>query len=96
MAVPGWPGLWFIGMLDSSTALNKIFERQARWITEFIQGRAALPGEAVMRRDIEEKRRFIEGKYVNTSRHALEEEHGTYFVELRRSLRSARRAAART
>jgi hypothetical protein len=90
MVSPGWPGLWFIGMLNSTTAQNAIFERQARWITEFIQGRAVLPSDDEMRGDIAAKRAYIDGKYVQTSRHALEEEHGTYFVELRKSLRQAK------
>jgi cation diffusion facilitator CzcD-associated flavoprotein CzcO len=90
---PGWPGLFFIGMLNSTTAQNAIFERQAQWITEFIQGRAVLPDAAEMHRDIESKRAYIEGKYLGTSRHALEEEHGTYFNELRDTLREARARA---
>jgi len=91
MAAPAAPGLWFIGMLNSTTAQNAIFERQAQWITEFIQNRAVLPTDDEMRADIEAKRRYIEGKYVESSRHALEEEHGTYFVELRKSLHEARK-----
>jgi len=93
MVSPGWPGLWFIGMLNSTTAQNAIFERQARWITEFVTGRAELPDTAEMHADIEAKRRYVEGKYVESSRHALEEEHGTYFVELRKSLAAAKRRA---
>jgi thioredoxin reductase len=93
MAIPGRPGLWFIGMLNSTTAQNSMFEHQARWIKEFILDRAVLPSESDMHADIEAKRRYVEGKYVATSRHALEEEHGAYFVELRKSLRDAKRRA---
>jgi len=90
MVPPGWPGLYFMGMLNSTTAQNAMFERQARWLTEFLLGRAVLPDDEDMRRDIEAKRAYIEGKYLGTSRHALEEEHGSYFVELRDSLDSAK------
>jgi dimethylaniline monooxygenase (N-oxide forming) len=95
MAAPGWPGLWFIGMVNTTTALNRMFQNQAAWIREFILGNAVLPNDSDMRADIEAKRAYINGKYLNTSRHALEEEHATYFVELRAAMKNARRQAGR-
>jgi len=91
---PGWPGLWFMGMVNTTTALNHIFQNQALYIREFILGNAVLPSDEQMRDDIERKRQYIYGKYVNTSRHELEEEHGMYFNELKASLREAKRRAA--
>jgi dimethylaniline monooxygenase (N-oxide forming) len=95
MAVPGWPGLWFIGMTNTTTALNHIFDNQAKWMREFILDRAVLPSVAEMHADIEEKRQYIAAKYTNSSRHALEEEHGPYFAELKASVRAAKKRAAR-
>ena len=96
MATPNWPGLWFMGMVNTTTALNHIFLNQALWMREYIMGRAVLPSKQEMKEDIELKRRYIEGKYLNTSRHALEEEHGTYFVELKKTVKeAAQRARAR-
>jgi dimethylaniline monooxygenase (N-oxide forming) len=93
IVVPGWPGLWFVGMVNSTTALNRIFENQIRWIKEFITGRAALPTESDMLADIQAKKDFIAQNYKESPRHTVEEEHLPYFSELRASMRAARRRA---
>ena len=35
---PGWPGLYFMGLFNTDTALNMVFEHQARWIREMELG----------------------------------------------------------
>ncbi|HSV83254.1 MAG TPA: FAD-dependent oxidoreductase [Ramlibacter sp.] len=93
MAAPGWPNLWFMGFCNATTALNHMFLKQAIWTKEHIMGRAVLPTEAEMRQDIERKRSYIHGKYLATPRHELEEEHGTYFLELKKALKEGRQRA---
>ena len=93
IVVPNWPGLWFVGMLNSTTALNRIFENQVRWIREFLVGRAVLPSEREMRADIQTKKAFIAKNYKESPRHTIEEEHLPYFRELRDSMRAANRRA---
>ncbi len=48
-----WPGLFLIGMVMSTTALNWNFEEQARWIREFVMGNAAMPSRDLMLEDIQ-------------------------------------------
>ena len=86
---PDWPGLYFIGMTNITTALNVNYEHQARWVREFILGNAVLPSREEMRADIEAQDEFIRTHYKATPRHAIEEEHLRYFPALRKSLREA-------
>ena len=94
MCAPGWEGLYFMGMFNTTTALNLVFERQARWICAIERGEAALPSPE-MRADIEAKRRWIEEYYEASPRHTIEEEHLYYLDELDRSERAGRRRIAR-
>lgn len=95
MAVPKWPGLWFVGMCNPSTALNRAFENQLRWICEFLRGNAILPSVAEMQADIQRKKEFIAKYYVDSPRHTIEEEQLPYLRELSKSMRAAKRRAYR-
>ena len=86
---PGWPGLYLIGMINSTTALNLNYENQSKWVREFIVGNAEFPSEQAMYADIEAKDEFIRTNYKMTLRHTIEEEHLRYFPELAKSLREA-------
>jgi dimethylaniline monooxygenase (N-oxide forming) len=92
---PGWPGLYFIGMFNTTTALNQVFEWQAQWIAEIELGHAALPSREEMVADIEAKQRWIASAYQNASpRHMIEEEHLPYQRELKRAMRRMRSLAS--
>lgn len=91
---PNWPGLYLLGFFNTDTALNYIFERQARWVREIERGRAALPDAGNMRESIEEHRRWVRANYRNTPRHNLEEESVPYLVALRKSLKEMQKRAA--
>jgi len=93
IVVPDWPGLWFVGMINSTTALNRNFENQVRWIREFITGNATLPSAEEMRADIQAKKDYIARTYKESPRHTIEEEHLPYFRELKQSLREGQRRA---
>ncbi len=82
-----WPGLYILGMIMTTTALNWSFEEQARWVREFILGNAIMPKREEMLRDIEKKKAFIAKYYKESTRHHIEEEHMYYFMELHKSLR---------
>jgi Flavin-binding monooxygenase-like len=90
---PGWPGLYFMGMFNTNTALNMIYEYQARWIREIELGNAALPPEAEMRAAIDDRKRWVRGTYKASLRHTIEEEVVPYRKDLRRSLRRMRKLA---
>ena len=88
---PGWPGLYFMGMFNTDTALNMVFEYQARWIREMELGNAVLPSEAEMRAAVTEHRDWVQRNYKDSPRHTIEEEHVPYIASLKRSLRQALR-----
>lgn len=90
MAAPGWPGLFFMGFFNTDTALNMVFEHQARWIREILLGNAALPDAPAMRQAIAARQAWYAGQYKHTARHTIEEEHVRYLGDLRRSLKQLR------
>jgi dimethylaniline monooxygenase (N-oxide forming) len=93
---PGWDGLYFMGMFNTTTALNLIFERQAKWICAHETGAAVLPDADAMRADIAAKQAWIARHYKPSLRHGIEEEHLFFLQELDRSEREGRRRARRT
>ena len=94
MAPPGWPGLYFVGFFNTDTALNMIFEHQARWIRDVELGHARLPSDDAMRADIQRKNDWVAKYYKATDRHTIEEEHVPYLKELAQSAKMMRRLAA--
>ena len=89
MVPPGWPGLFFMGFFNTDTALNMVFEHQARWVREFLLENAALPPEADMRESIAQRRAWYAAQYKQTPRHTIEEEHVRYLTDLRKTLKAA-------
>jgi dimethylaniline monooxygenase (N-oxide forming) len=92
---PGWDGLYFIGMLNTTTSLPNAFEHQMRWILPFELGRAALPTAKEMYTAIEAKKEFIKRYYKASLRHTIEEPHLIYFREMRKALKAAEHRARR-
>ncbi|MGE0852706.1 MAG: flavin-containing monooxygenase [Hyphomicrobiaceae bacterium] len=80
---PGWYGLYFMGFFNTTTALNLIFEYQARWIAALETGKTRLPSKAQMTEATERKRQWIADFYKDSPRHTIEEEHVVYLPELR-------------
>ncbi len=93
MVPPGWPGLFLMGFFNTDTALNMVFEHQARWVREFLLGNAQLPPDAEMRQAIADRTAWYKGQYRDSARHTIEEEHVRYLSDLRTTLKAA---AART
>ena len=92
---PQCPGLYFVGMLNVATHSNpRAYEHQARWLRDFILGKAQPPSLAEMERDNDDKDRYIAKEFKGTRRHTLEEEPVRYFPELAKALRAARKRAA--
>lgn len=89
MVPPGWPGLFLMGFFNTDTALNMVFEHQARWVREYLLGNAVLPSDAEMRRAIAERTAWYKSQYRDSARHTIEEEHVRYLTDLRVSLKAA-------
>jgi len=82
---PGWPGLYMIGFFNTDTALNMIFEHQAKWVRDIELGLIKLPTKLDMLSDIQAKSDWVSSHYKGTPRHGLEEEHVPYLRELKRA-----------
>ena len=91
---PGWRGLYFMGMYNTTTALNLLFDRQSKWICAHESGEAELPDDDAMRADIAAKQAWIAKHYKPSLRHGIEEEHLYYLAELDRSEKEGRRRRA--
>jgi dimethylaniline monooxygenase (N-oxide forming) len=85
---PGWPGLFLMGFFNTDTALNMVFEHQARWVREILLGNASLPLEAEMRQAIADRTAWYRSQYRDTARHTIEEEHVRYLTDLRATLKA--------
>ncbi|HBK04533.1 MAG TPA: hypothetical protein DDZ81_01580 [Acetobacteraceae bacterium] len=86
---PGWPGLFLMGFFNTDTALNMVFEHQARWVREFLLGNAVLPSYAEMRQAIADRTAWYNSQYRETARHTIEEEHVRYLTDLKTTLKAA-------
>jgi cation diffusion facilitator CzcD-associated flavoprotein CzcO len=84
---PDWPGLYFMGFFNTDTALNMVFEHQARWVREILLGNAVLPDAAEMRLAIDERAAWYARQYKASIRHSIEEEHVRYLTDLKKTLR---------
>jgi len=84
---PEWPGLYFMGFFNTDTALNMVFEHQARWVRELLLENARLPSAGVMRQAIAERAAWYAGQYKQSIRHSIEEEHVRYLTDLKTTLR---------
>jgi hypothetical protein len=91
---PDWPGLYFMGFFNTDTALNMVFEHQARWVREILLGNAVLPDAAAMRCAIAERAAWYARQYKQSIRHSIEEEHVRYLGDLAKTLRAMLKARA--
>jgi hypothetical protein len=85
---PGQNGLYFLGYVNTTVALNIMFEHQMKWILRVDSGKSHLPTEAEMWNDIAAKRAWIVERYGDSERYSMEEPHLVYFPELERSSRA--------
>jgi dimethylaniline monooxygenase (N-oxide forming) len=95
MVRPGWPGLFFMGFFNTDTALNLVFEHQARWVREILLGNAVLPDDAAMRQAIVDRTAWYAARYKHTSRHTIEEEHIRYLTDLKKTMHAMIGAAGK-
>jgi dimethylaniline monooxygenase (N-oxide forming) len=94
MTRPEWPGLYFLGFFNLDSALNMVFEHQARWVREIEMGDAVLPNTMEMHADIGRKNQWQATHYRHSPRHTIEEEHVRYILELTASVKQMRKLAA--
>lgn len=78
------PGLYFIGLIQPLGAIMPLAEAQAEWIGDLLQGRAALPAAAQMRKEIAAEERKMRKRYVASKRHTIQVDFHPYLRQIRR------------
>jgi dimethylaniline monooxygenase (N-oxide forming) len=87
MIVPDHTNLFFVGLLNSDTALNQIFELQSQLIAGVLAGSVSLPSPTEMERDIADKSAWVRARYKDSPRHRIEEPQVQYAQQLRALMR---------
>lgn len=91
IAVPGVPGLYFVGMINIDTPINYACERQAEWIAAVESENLVLPAADEMRADMRAKKAWVNRTFGQALRHSLQEDSVPYYAELARALHRARK-----
>ena len=93
---PAAPGLYFIGLIQPIGATMPLAELQSHWVADLLQGRAALPPQPRMGREIARYRAVTGKRYAGSARHLIQVDFLAYQREIRRERQAgARRQAAR-
>jgi dimethylaniline monooxygenase (N-oxide forming) len=87
---PELSGLYFIGLVQPLGAIMPIAERQAEWVADLLEGKAALPEPARMERAIEREERAMRKRYVASTRHTIQVDFHSYMRRLARERRRRR------
>jgi cation diffusion facilitator CzcD-associated flavoprotein CzcO len=96
VVLPAVPGLYFIGLIQPIGATMPLAEIQSQWVADLLDGRAALPPQAVMEREIARYRAATASRYAHSARHLIQVDFLAYLREIRRERRAgARRGGAR-
>jgi dimethylaniline monooxygenase (N-oxide forming) len=88
---PKLPGLYFIGLVQPIGAIMPIAEIQSEWVADLLQGRATLPPEAQMNREIAKYRAVTAKRYARSTRHTIQVD----FLAYLRKIRKERQVGAR-
>jgi cation diffusion facilitator CzcD-associated flavoprotein CzcO len=92
---PDRPGLFFVGLCQPLGAIQPLAELQGKWIGELLAGRCALPTAELMRRAIDADQRWLRKRFIDSTRHTVQDDHNHYLKTLRREIRAGRRRARR-
>jgi dimethylaniline monooxygenase (N-oxide forming) len=88
---PDLDGLYFVGLIQPHGAFMPLAEAQAEWVADLIDGTAALPSPAHMRKALEREERRLAERYVTSPRHTIQVDFYPYMRELARERRRGRR-----
>ena len=84
--------LYFIGLVQPIGAIMPIAEIQSQWVADLLQGRATLPQEQKMNREIARYRAATARRYTHSTRPAIHVDFLAYLSEIRKE----RQAGARS
>lgn len=81
---PDHPGLYFIGLVQPLGAIMPLAEAQSAWVADLIDGTAALPPPAQMRREIDAYHRALRKRFVASKRHTIEVDFLEHLAEIKK------------
>src|SRR5262249_57863885 len=84
VVLPAAPGLYFIGRVQPIGATMPLAEAQSHWVADLLQGRAALPPQPAMNREIARYRAVTARRYAHSTRHLIQVDFLAYLREIRR------------
>lgn len=87
------PGLYFIGFIQPLGPIMPLAEAQCEWIADLLSGRATLPSEAEMKREIADEERRMKKRFVASKRHTVEVDFHPYLRQIRRARKRAAQPA---
>jgi cation diffusion facilitator CzcD-associated flavoprotein CzcO len=90
---PGFPGLYFIGLVQPWGAIMPLAEAQSEWAADLIQDRCGLPQPAEMRSEMQREHEKMAGRYTQSSRHTIQVDFFPYIDQIRRERRRKPAAA---
>jgi hypothetical protein len=91
---PKLAGLYFIGLVQPIGAIMPIAEIQSEWVADLLQGRAILPPEPQMNREIARYRAMTVKRYARSTRDTIQVDFLAYLREIRRERRAGARRGA--
>jgi hypothetical protein len=81
---PALPGLYFIGLVQPIGAIMPVAEAQSQWVADLLEGRAALPPEPEMNREITRYRAATARRYARSGGDAIQVDFLPYLREIRK------------
>ena len=88
---PRLPGLYFIGLVQPIGAIMPMAEAQSEWVADLLEGKATLPDEAEMNKEIARNRRVMGRRFVTSARHTIQVD----FYDHLREMQNERKAGTR-
>ncbi|XP_039265985.2 flavin-containing monooxygenase 5-like [Styela clava] len=76
------PTIALIGNVQPVGGLMPIAEMQSRWATRVFKGICKLPSKAEMQKEIDDKKRSLQRRYVNSKRHTIQVDYMDYIDEI--------------
>ena len=89
IAVPGRPGLYFIGLVQPIGPTIPLVEVQARWLAAVLAGALPLPNEPAMHVEIDAHLKALRQRYVDSPRYTLEVDYREHAGQLKRDIERA-------
>jgi thioredoxin reductase len=83
------PNLYFVGFIQPLGPIMPIAEAQSEWVADLLAGRASLPAEPEMRKEIEAEETRQRKRFVASKRHTVEVDFYPYLREIRRERKRA-------